>query len=148
MSAGQEGFGQPSLPDATPKEVSWKLPDKGLSVRAVKQGTRLTLHFTSDKPGTITWPVIPADDTIKGYILPKFEGIYAPTADAEWMDQLIDFSPMDTTAELSMPFIGLALDGKTLTYIFENMFDNQLVFERVEVGGMCHQRGPRADRAY
>jgi Glycosyl hydrolases related to GH101 family, GH129 len=134
ISSPQADLGAAKVTSAEPTSASWTYPGKQLSVDAELDGKQLTLHFTSHKPGQITWPVIPADDAIKAYILPKYEGIYAPTADSEWMDQLIASSPMDTTAELSMPFVGLDLDGKTLTYIFGNMFDNQLVFERGDAG--------------
>lgn len=111
--------------------VECVLPGRdGLRLTAELRGNRLSMHFTSDKPGTIAWPVIPANSAIKAYILPNYEGVYAPAADSEWMDQLIASSPMDTTADLSMPFIGLDLGGRTVTYIFENMFDNQLVFKK------------------
>jgi hypothetical protein len=88
------------------------------------------VRFTADTPGEVTWPIIAADDSLKAYILPRFEGVYAPTTDPEWMTHLIKRGPMDTTAELSMPFIGLDLGDRTLTYIFENMFDNAVVFEK------------------
>ncbi|MBN1477207.1 hypothetical protein JXA47_10675 [Candidatus Sumerlaeota bacterium] len=85
--------------------------------------------ITSEEPGTITWPVIPASPEIKAWILPLAEGHFVPADDAEWIENLVDRSPHDTTASLSMPWIALDLEGCTLTYIFENPFDNEITFE-------------------
>lgn len=138
ISAGQHGLGQAGYLHGTHDQISWSLPDCGLTLRAVMRGDRLTLHFTSDKPGKINWPIIPANHATKAYILPMFEGIYAPTNDPDWIDHLVNYGPMDTAADLSMPFIGLDLGNCTLTYIFENMFDNQIVFKKGGSGGAGH----------
>ncbi|MEZ6191768.1 MAG: glycoside hydrolase [Phycisphaerales bacterium] len=105
-----------------------------MSFTAELQGSRLTMRFVSEGPGKITWPVIPAQQSLKAYILPMFEGVYAPIDDKVWMDHLVDYGPMDTTADLSMPFVGLDYGEQTVTYIFGNIFDNRVVFERDEQG--------------
>ena len=107
-----------------------------LSGEAELRGSRLTMRFVSDKPGEITWPVIPDQKHFRGYILPMYEGVYAPTDDADWMEYLVEQGPMDTTASLSMPFVGLDYGGATVTYIFENMFDNVVTFSKDESGGV------------
>ena len=113
---------------------SWRLTEHGLSVTAFVEGNRLSMRFVSDRPGEVTWPVIPAQEQLRAYILPMFEGVYAPTDDDEWMAHLVDYGPMDTTADLSMPFVGLDYGGKTVSYIFGNIFDNRMVFQRGEQG--------------
>jgi Glycosyl hydrolases related to GH101 family, GH129 len=132
LSAPQKSFGRTAEVQAKTASLDWTLPERGLAVTAELHGERLTLRFVSDKPGRITWPVIPGPERLKAYILPLYEGVYAPTDDAQWMTYLVDQGPMDTTADLSMPFIGLDLAGQTLTYIIENPFDNGLVFSRSE----------------
>ena len=114
--------------------VSSAQPRSDVKLAAELVGSRLTMRFVSDKPGEITWPVILDQEQLRGYILPMYEGVYAPTGDAEWMDHLVGYGPMDTTADLSMPFVGLDYGNKTITYIFENIFDNRVVFERGEQG--------------
>jgi len=114
--------------------VRFVFPEQKFSLTAELHGSRLTMHFVSDKPGEITWPVVPDQEQLKAYILPMYEGVYAPTGDADWMDHLVEQGAMDTTASLSMPFVGLDYGDKTVTYIFENMFDNRVVFERGEQG--------------
>ncbi len=114
----------------TATDRSWILKDLGLVVTASVDGSRLIMHFVSDHPGRITWPIIPPEHTLRAYILPMFEGIYAPADDPDWMAHLVSRSPMDTTADLSMPFIGLDLGNKTVTYLFDTVFDDQIVFEQ------------------
>ncbi len=110
--------------------VECVLPGRGLAFEAELRTRRLMMRFIPDRPGEITWPIVPAHEQLKAYILPRFEGVYAPADDAEWMAYLVERSPMDTTADLSMPFIGLDLGGQTLTYIFGNMFDNRVDFTK------------------
>lgn len=134
VSAAQGDLGQAADVHQDGQVVHWRLPDRGLTVTAELNADQLAMRFTSDRPGEITWPIIPGDKSLKAFILPTFEGVYAPTYDPDWVQHLIDRSPMDTTADLSMPFVGLDLSGKTLTYLFDNMFDNRLVFRQSEQG--------------
>jgi Glycosyl hydrolases related to GH101 family, GH129 len=92
-------------------------------------GQSASVVITAEEPGSITWPVIDGDPAIEAWILPLSEGHYVPADDVEWIENLVDHSPHDTTASLSMPWIALDLEGATLTYIFENPFDNEITFE-------------------
>lgn len=127
VTAQPEG-GKPLVLSAAQSETDVKLT-------ADLVGSRLTMRFVSDKPGEVTWPVVPDQKQVRAYVLPMYEGVYAPTDDADWMDHLVGHSPMDTTASLSMPFIGLNYGDRTVTYIFENMFDNAVTFSKGESGG-------------
>ncbi len=109
--------------------LHWELPECGLTFAAQVSGECFTLDITSSGPGRITWPVIADHPSIEGWILPLAEGHYVPADDAEWIENLVDRSPFDTTASFSMPWLALDLDGATLIYIFENQFDNEITFE-------------------
>lgn len=139
LSAPQTFWGDVAELEADATRASWSLPQQGLRVTAELQASRLTMTFVSELPGSIVWPVVPASQNIRGhirgYILPMFEGVYAPADDRVWMDHLVEYGPMDTTADLSMPFVGLDYGGRTVTYIFGNIFDNRVVFKKDEQGG-------------
>lgn len=134
LSSPQPNLGTAQINPTQDNTTEWSLPDHGLTVRSELNEHRLTMHFASDRPGKITWPILPGQKQVKAFILPMFEGVYAPTEDEEWMAHLADYGPMDTTADLSMPFVGLDLNGQTLTYIFANIFDNKLRFQQDEQG--------------
>ncbi|MBX7244197.1 MAG: glycoside hydrolase, partial [Candidatus Sumerlaeaceae bacterium] len=51
-----------------------------------------------------------------------------PASDQEWIEFLAGEGPFDTTADLSMPFLGLDFDSQTLTYVFANQFNNKITF--------------------
>jgi hypothetical protein len=110
--------------------ASWELPSKGLTVSMQVQGDTLIAHFQARDPGDLTWPLIAAADAVRGYVLPTFEGVYVPAEDAEWGAFLQERGEMSTTAELSMPFWGLDCDGRSLTYLLTNPFNNALTFRR------------------
>ncbi len=57
-----------------------------------------------------------------------FEGVYAPCGDARWASFLTNRGELNTTADLTMPFLGLDCGGFTLTCILTNPFNNQLEF--------------------
>ena len=82
------------------------------------------------KPGEFTFPVIPETASAKGWILPFFEGVYAPCGDAKWVSFLTNRGELNTTADLTMPFLGLDYGRATLTCILTNPFNNRLEFRR------------------
>ena len=134
VSGAQDGLGQAQQLQQSQQSAQWRLPEPGLTVHADWSGSGLTMRFVSDKPGEVTFPVIPGSKQAKAYILPKFEGIYAPTSDDQWMQYLIDYGAMDTTADLSMPFVGVDYGGQTAAYIFGNIFDNRVRFNKADSG--------------
>ena len=132
ISAGQTGLG--SVTDFTREGniYSWNLPERFLSVRVELERDSLTFEFTQNpsvrETQSLTWPIIEDTDSIQGYIFPFFEGSYVPKDDPIWTDFLSQKGPINTTAGLSMPFWGLDLGERTLTYILTNPFNNQILF--------------------
>lgn len=149
LSAAQPGTDGAVLVKGDQARLECLLRERGLHITVELNSGRLTMRFVSDRPGEITGPVIPAQKQLKAYILPMFEGVYAPTGDDQWMDHLIERGPMDTTADLSMPFVGLDYGDKTVTYIFDNIFDNRVEFQKGEQGvgvGVTHRFRPNWDK--
>lgn len=107
--------------------MSWELPDRGIEVAVRLSGSALSVDFTASATGELTWPVVRGDPGIRGYILPTFEGVYAPADDPEWIGFLAAGGPFSTT-ELAMPFWGLDRGDYTLTYLLTNPFNNALAF--------------------
>ena len=137
ISAAQPGFGNVTEFSQEGNAVSWKLPNQFLSVRFELIGESLSVEFVQDKRTRdtlrLTWPVIEDSQTLRAYILPLFEGSYVPKNDTTWQDFLSERGPIDTTAGLSMPFWGLDLTDRTLTYILTNPFNNQIRFNKTAV---------------
>lgn len=125
LSAASPAVGQ-TLPDRylAPPELG-----DGQAFDVARSRTEAHVVVRADAPGEVTWPSIGPDDSIEAWILPIAEGHYVPADDAEWIDHLVERSPLNTTAALSMPWIALDLDGATLTFLFENPFDNAVRFE-------------------
>ena len=134
ISSGQAGLGSVTDFSHEGNIYSWNLPERSLSVRVELGRDSLTFEFTQDasvsETQSLTWPIIEDTESIHGYILPFFEGSYVPKDDAIWQDFLREQGPINTTAGLSMPFWGLDLGDRTLTYILTNPFNNQILFSK------------------
>ncbi len=143
ISSGQTGFG--TIKDFSQKAntVSWRVPERFLTVRFELIDDSLSVEFIQDKQAnavlSLTWPVIEDFESLHGYIFPFFEGSYVPKDDVKWQDFLSDQGPVDTTAGLSMPFWGLDLSERTLTYILTNPFNNQILFNSTTTSGFGMQ---------
>ena len=143
ISSGQTGFG--NITDFSKKDntVSWRLPERFLTVRFELIDDTLSVEFIQDKRTddalSLTWPVIEDFESLRGYILPFFEGSYVPKDDVMWRDFLCERGPINTTAGLSMPFWGLHLADRTLTYILTNPFNNQIHFNQTLTHGLGMQ---------
>ena len=143
ISWGQTGFGD--ITDFSQKDniVSWRLPERFLTVRFELIDDSLSVEFIQDKLTndalSLTWPVITDFKLLRGYILPLFEGSYVPKDDVTWQDFLSERGPINTTAGLSMPFWGLDLADRTLTYILTNPFNNQIHFNKTLTSGLGMQ---------
>ena len=131
-SLGQTGLGPVTDFSQEGDGFSWKLPERALTVHVELQIDSLTIEFIQDASANdtqnFTWPLIEDTESIHGYIFPFFEGSYVPKDDITWRDFLCDRGPINTTAGLSMPFWGLDLGARTLTYILTNPFNNQIHF--------------------
>ena len=142
-SSGQMGFGTVTNFSDEGNVVNWKLPERSLTVHVESLRDSLTLEFIQDVPASdtqnFTWPVIENTESIHGYIFPFSEGSYVPKDDITWRDFLCDEGPINTTAGLSMPFWGLDLGERTLTYILTNPFNNQILFRKTETSDLGMQ---------
>ncbi len=145
ISSKQTEFGNATDFSDEKNVIRWRFPERSLSVRVEfesEQGS-LTIEFTHDAnandPQSLTWPVIEGTEPIHGYIFPFFEGSYVPKDDPMWQDFLSEQGPINTTAGLSMPFWGLDLGDKTLTYILTNPFNNKLRFHKTVTAALGMQ---------
>src|ERR1017187_4055317 len=130
VSAAQTNLGGVARLERSATKARWRLPERKVCVTLELGGTRLLAHVLADEPGKFTFPVIPETASAKGWILPFFEGVYATRGDARWVSFLTNRGEMDTTADLTMPFLGLDYGRATLTCILTNPFNNQLEFRR------------------
>ena len=148
VSLGQTGLGTVTDFSDEGNGVSWKLPERSLTVHVEWIRDSLTIEFIQDDPANntqnFTWPLIENTESIHGYIFPFFEGSYVPKDDITWRDFLSDRGPINTTAGLSMPFWGLDLGERTLTYILTNPFNNKILFRETETSDL----GMRVSHAF
>ena len=147
-SLGQTGFGAVTDFSSEGNGFSWKLPERSLTIYVEWVGDSLTIEFIQDDPANdpqnFTWPIIENTESIHGYIFPFFEGSYVPKDDITWRDFLCDQGPINTTAGLSMPFWGLDLGERTLTYILTNPFNNRIHFSETSTSDL----GMRVSHAF
>ena len=140
ISSGQTGLGNIAEFSQEGNTVSWRFPERSLTARFELIGKSLSIDFVQDKPTSntvsLTWPVVGDFQSLRGYIFPFFEGSYIPKNYERWQEFLIERGPIDTTAGLSMPFWGLDLGDRTLTYILTNPFNNQIVFSKTSTSGV------------
>ena len=140
ISSGQAGLGNITEFSQEGNTVSWKLPDNFLTVRFELIEESLSVEFVHDKQTSntvgLTWPVIEDSESLRAYILPLFEGSYVPKDDVTWQDFLAERGPINTTAGLSMPFWGLDLTDRTLTYILTHPFNNRIRFSKTAASAL------------
>jgi len=130
VSVTQTNLGRVANVECHASKASWSLPDRRVSVTLELEGSRLLAHVLAEEPGEFTFPIVPASAPAQGWILPFFEGVYAPCGDAQWQSFLTNRGELNTTADLTMPFLGLDYGACTLTCILTNPFNNQLEFRR------------------
>ena len=140
ISGAQPGFGDVAEFVQDNNTVSWRIADQFLTVRFELIDESLSVEFVHDKQKSdtlrLTWPAIEDSESLRAYILPLFEGSYVPKDDIKWQDFLSERGPINTTAGLSMPFWGLELTDRTLTYILTNPFNNQIRFNKTAVASL------------
>ena len=130
VSLGQTNLGKVANLEQNGARAQWSLPDQNVTVTLELTNGQLFAHILAQEPGQFTFPILPATNSTRGWILPLFEGVYAPCGDAKWETFLLGRGEMNTTADLTMPFLGLDYGSCTLTCILTNPFNNQLAFER------------------
>jgi hypothetical protein len=136
VSLGQANLGRVADLEKAPTRARWSLPARKVSITFELSQRSLRAHILAEQPGEFTFPIIPATAPAKGWILPLFEGVYAPCGDAKWETFLTGRGKMNTTSDLTMPFLGLDCGGFTLTCILTNPFNNELEFGRGQDGGL------------
>ena len=140
ISVGQTGLGDVTDFTHNGNKVQWKLPKLSVTVRFELTAESLAVEFTKEpferETFSVTWPVIADFEALRAYILPLFEGIYVPKDDATWREFLSKRGPINTTAGLSMPFWGVDLGDRTLTYILTHPFNNQIRFSEAASEGL------------
>ena len=111
VSSGQTGLGPVTDVSHEGDGVSWKLPERALTVHVASLKDSLTIEFIQEDPANdtqnFTWPVIENTESIHGYIFPFFEGSYVPKDDLTWRDFLRDRGPINTTAGFLYAVLGL-----------------------------------------
>src|ERR1700722_2002291 len=128
-SLAQTGLGPVTNLKTSATEAEWEFADLKLRTEVRLTDDGLAVHFLSEKTGDITFPIMPESETTKGWILPMFEGVYVPRGDEKWAAFLTKQEDMSTTAELTMPFLGMDCGDCTMTCIITNAFNNTLRFE-------------------
>ncbi len=131
VSAAQTNLGTVAGLERQPSKAKWSLPDRKVSLNLELEGQRLLTHIQASDPSAFTFPVLPETAAVKGWILPFFEGVHAPCGDHRWESFLTNRGELNTTADLTMPFLGLDCGSFTLTCILTNPFNNQLEFRRL-----------------
>src|ERR1039458_2297004 len=84
VSAAQTNLGSVAGLERSDTRARWSLPDRKVTIAIELEGSRLLAHILAEEPGEFTFPIIPETASAKGWILPFFEGVYAPCGDAKW----------------------------------------------------------------
>ncbi|KPK62067.1 MAG: hypothetical protein AMK73_06850 [Planctomycetes bacterium SM23_32] len=127
LSGPQERIGPATALSHDHLSARWRLRD--VDVSFALDGGSLSVRFVAEGPGRFTWPIVGADPSVRGWILPLSEGSYVPAEHAEWLRFLTEQGPLDTTEGLSMPFYGLDCGNRTFTCIATNPLGNELAFD-------------------
>src|ERR1035437_8596346 len=81
VSAAQTNLGSVSVMERSATRARWYLSDRKVAVTLELEGSRLLAHIVAEEPGEFTFPIIPETASAKGWILPFFEGVYAPRSE-------------------------------------------------------------------
>ena len=100
ISKGQTGLGNVTALVQHENRASWELPETSLTVSVELIDASLLVECVSATARDLTWPIIPDTPSLRGYILPFFEGSYVPKDDKLWRDFLSEQGPINTTAGL------------------------------------------------
>ena len=136
VSKPQPDLGRVANLERRSNGATWFYPEHKVSVTLELTGQRLLAHVLATETGHFTFPVLSETDAVRGWILPLFEGVYAPRGDSRWAAFLTNRGELNTTADFTLPFLGLDCGKFTLSCILTNPFNNQLHFYRSEGGGL------------
>jgi hypothetical protein len=128
LSDAQHDLGPVEQLKQTAASISWRFSKNATQVTCDLSPDELSIKFVSDAPTTLTFPLISPQTSIDALILPMFQGLYVPLNEPQWRSFLTSRGELNTTGDLSMPFIGLHRNDKTITYILADQFNNTLTF--------------------
>jgi hypothetical protein len=132
LSIAQESLGPISDLRIDGNKAEWNYGQLKVSVRVELKEEDFSVWIRSTNEGAFTWPIFEQDEKLRGLILPRWEGCYAPLDDRVWVDYLIEQGGWDTLAGFCMPFWGLDRGAYTVTFLAVNPYNNQLEFSRPE----------------
>jgi hypothetical protein len=128
VSAPLSGLGAVVDLGAGGGHASWRLPEAELKVSVTLTGRRARVSFTRAAPGSLGWPVVRPRQGTRGFVVPTFEGVYVRTDDPVLGRWLVGQGEMGATEGLSMPFLGVDLGARVLTYILPTPYYPTLTF--------------------
>ncbi|WP_234392389.1 glycoside hydrolase [Streptomyces sp. WM6378] len=112
--------GRPGHVTMSGRGARWSYPGRGLNAEAHVEQGRLLVTITSDRDGTLAWPVTGTDKTASALQLPRGEGLSLPVADTFWNStraQLVG-SEEDMASQLTLPVWGYTLGaGRGISYL-------------------------------
>jgi hypothetical protein len=126
LSAGTGPFDVANLTQAE-TSASWSLSKEHITVSMKLDGRALVAQFTAENVGDFTWPILPASQQTKAYLLPLCEGHYIPVDDADWQKELTENGPFEALG-LSLPLWGVECGDHTITYLVTHPFNSDLTF--------------------
>jgi hypothetical protein len=109
-------------------KISWRVPEKDLTVEMRLSGTELAARFTTSREQTLLWPTTGMDRTAIAAIYPESEGLYIPVDDPFWVQLRAQDDCRDTSGGISMPFWGFQFERATVAYLLPNDLRSELCF--------------------
>jgi hypothetical protein len=114
---------------ASKDRLSWRMPERELTVEMRLSGTELFVRFTTAREQELEWPVTGADPTAVAAIYPESEGLYIPVDDPFWVQLKTADDCRDTYGGISMPFWGFQFERATIAYLLTNDLRSRLCFD-------------------
>ncbi len=136
VSVPQESYAVSGL-EAGDSVARWSLTEHQLTVGIELEADGFTVVFETPRTLGLRWPVIPRPEGLRGLVVPKFEGIFVSLDDENWWPDLIEREPLSMTESLSMPFLGISLPDRTVTFIAVEHLGTELQFSDPTSGAMA-----------
>ena len=128
LSAPQDNLGEVQHLERSSTAASWTMTGGAIEVRCAMSDDELSVEFDGDGPASVGWPIVPGQSAIRAMLLPMFEGLYIPLDEDRWRRFLVSQGDLNTTGDLSMPFLGFQTTDSTFSYILADQFNNTLRF--------------------
>lgn len=105
--------------------VSWTYPEENVDINMKKTVRSLDIKIKStiNDEAKFTWPNVEGDN----FILPMDEGKFIPTDDKDWKEHLKG-NCYNLLESFSMQFFAVEKGDRSLTYIIDNKFNNEIKF--------------------